>query len=325
MAPDLVKLKVDFRRMSADPSGKPEDAMPFAIPFPPLSPELFSVEIFGITLALRWYALAYIVGLIAGWRIVVALVSRPGLWGRHAAPMTPAQVEALLTWVIVGVIVGGRLGYVLFYQPGYYLANPSEIPILWRGGMAFHGGLAGVVVAVALFCRSEKIPPLGAADALAVATPLGLLLGRLANFINAELWGRPTDLPWGVIFPGAAAQDCGQAVGALCARHPSQLYEAGLEGLLLGLVLVWLVRRGALAKRGTLFGVFLAGYGAARFVVELVRQPDAQFVSPENPVGLALQLWAGGPGLTMGQILSLPMIALGLWLVLRARRTPAAA
>ncbi|WP_425091273.1 prolipoprotein diacylglyceryl transferase [Tropicimonas sp. S265A] len=299
--------------------------MPFAIPFPPLSPELFSIDVFGFTLALRWYALAYIIGLIAGWRIVVALVARPGLWGPRGAPMTPPQVEALLTWVIVGVIVGGRLGYVLFYQPGYYLAHPAEIPILWRGGMAFHGGLAGVVIAVALFCRSEKIPAVGAADALAVATPLGLLLGRLANFINAELWGRPTDAPWGVIFPGNAAQACGQAIGELCARHPSQLYEAGLEGLVLGLVLIWLVLRGALQKRGLVFGVFLAGYGAARFVVELVRQPDAQFVSAENPVGYALQFWANGPGLTMGQLLSLPMIALGLWLVLRARPAPAMA
>lgn len=293
--------------------------MPFAIPFPPVSPELFSFEIGGFTLALRWYALSYIVGLFVGWRIVVQLVSRPGLWGPAGAPMTPAQVEALLTWVIVGIILGGRLGYVMFYQPGYYLQNPTEIPILWRGGMAFHGGLAGVVIAVALFCRSEKIPVLSAADALAVATPLGLFLGRVANFINAELWGRPTDLPWGVIFPGFAAQDCGQPAGEFCARHPSQLYEAGLEGLLLGAALVWLVASGALKRPGVVFGVFLAGYGGARFLVELVRQPDAQFVTATNPVGYALQFWASGPGLTMGQLLSLPMIALGLWLVSRAR------
>ncbi|MDJ0858368.1 MAG: prolipoprotein diacylglyceryl transferase [Dinoroseobacter sp.] len=293
--------------------------MPFAIPFPTLSPELFSIEIGGFTLALRWYALAYIVGLIVGWRIVVGLVSRPALWGPGGPPMTTTQVEALLTWVIVAIILGGRLGYVLFYQPGYYLQNPGEILILWRGGMSFHGGFAGVVIAVALFCRSEKIPILSAADALAVATPLGLFLGRVANFINAELWGRPTDLPWGVIFPGFAAQDCGLAIGEICARHPSQLYEAGLEGMVLGIALVWLVARGALKKRGMVFGVFLAGYGAARFLVELVRQPDAQFVTETNPIGYALQFWANGPGLTMGQILSLPMIVLGLWLVLRAR------
>jgi phosphatidylglycerol:prolipoprotein diacylglycerol transferase len=291
--------------------------MPFAIPFPPLSPEIFSVELFGLTLALRWYALAYIVGLILGWWIVTRLMRRPALWGAHPAPMTPPQVEALLTWVIVGVILGGRLGFVLFYQPDYYLRNPTEILMVWQGGMAFHGGLIGVVIAVALFCWREGIPHLRAADALALATPPGLLLGRLSNFINAELWGRPTDAPWGVIFPGVAAQDCGQALGTLCARHPSQLYEAGLEGLLLGLVLWLLVRRGALARTGTVFGTFLAGYGAARFIVELVRQPDAQFVSENNPVGYALML--GNWGLTMGQILSLPMIALGLWLILRAR------
>lgn len=293
--------------------------MLLAIPFPPVSPELFSIEIGGFTLALRWYALAYIAGLFLGWRITVALVSRPALWGPEGAPMTKGQVEALLTWVIVGIILGGRLGYVLFYQPSYYLQNPAEIPILWRGGMAFHGGLAGVVIAVALFCRAEKIAPLAAADALAVATPPGLFLGRIANFINAELWGRPTDLPWGVIFPGFAAQDCAQPIGEICARHPSQLYEAGLEGVLLGLALVWLVARGGLKRRGLVFGVFLAGYGLARFIVELVRQPDAQFVTETNPVGYALQFWVNGPGLTMGQILSLPMIALGLWLILRAK------
>lgn len=295
--------------------------MPFAIPFPPLSPELFSIEIGGVTLALRWYALAYIAGLLIGWRIVVGLVRRPALWGADGPPMTAGQVEALLTWVIVGVIVGGRLGSVLFYNPDYYMQNPAEILMLWRGGMAFHGGLIGVVVAVALFCRAEGIRPLPAADALAVATPLGLLLGRLANFVNAELWGRATELPWGVVFPGAAAQACGQPLGEACARHPSQLYEAGLEGLVLGLVLFVLVRRGALKTPGRVFGVFLLGYGAARFVVEFVRQPDAQFVTATNPVGYAVQLWAEGPGLTMGQILSLPMIALGLWLALRARRT----
>ncbi|ABV94382.1 prolipoprotein diacylglyceryl transferase [Dinoroseobacter shibae DFL 12 = DSM 16493] len=293
--------------------------MPFAIPFPPLSPEIFAIEIGGVTLALRWYALAYILGLVLGWRIVTGLVKRPALWGARPAPMSPPQVEALLTWVILGVVLGGRLGFVLFYQPDYYLRHPAEILMVWQGGMAFHGGLVGVVLAVAIFCWREGVPHLQAADALAVATPPGLLLGRMSNFINAELWGRPTDAPWGVIFPGVSAQNCGQPAGELCARHPSQLYEAGLEGLLLGLVLWWLVRRGALARTGTVFGTFLAGYGAARFVVELVRQPDAQFVSAGNPVGHALHF--GGWGLTMGQILSLPMIALGLWLIARARRT----
>lgn len=325
MAPHPTNLKVDKHAVSPDTSPQmPEPAMPFAIPFPPLTPEIFSIEVFGLTLALRWYALAYIVGLIAGWQIVTQLVKRPELWGARPAPMTPLQVENLLTWVILGVILGGRLGFVLFYQPDYYLRNPAEILMVWQGGMSFHGGLLGVVIAVALFCWREGAPHLPVADALAVATPLGLCLGRLSNFINAELWGRSTDAPWGVIFPGSAAQDCGQPLGTACARHPSQLYEAGLEGLLLGLVLWLLVRRGALKRPGTTFGTFLAGYGAARFIVELVRQPDAQFVTEGNPVGYALQL--GSWGLTMGQILSLPMIALGLWLVLRARaRTTAPA
>ena len=286
------------------------------IPFPDLTPEIFSVTLFGVTLALRWYALAYIAGLLIGWRLVVAAVSSPRLW-QGDAPMTRDQVERLLTWVIVGVIVGGRLGFVLFYQPASFLANPLDIPKVWQGGMAFHGGFLGVVVAGWLFCRREGIPMLSAADLLAMATPPGLLLGRIANFINAELWGRPTTLPWGVAFPGDAAQDCAGVAG-ICARHPSQLYEALLEGLLLGAVLLWLVwRRGWLARPGAIAGVFFAGYGAARFAVEFVRQPDAYFVTPGNPVGLALH-W-GSLGLTMGQLLSLPMIAAGVWFVARAR------
>ncbi|MGQ0566316.1 MAG: prolipoprotein diacylglyceryl transferase [Gemmobacter sp.] len=286
------------------------------IPFPDIAPEIVSVTLFGVTLALRWYALAYIVGLLVGWRLVVTAVSSPRLW-QGPAPMTRDQVERLLTWVIVGVIIGGRLGFVLFYQPAYYLAHPLDIPKVWQGGMAFHGGFLGVVVAGVWFCRREGIPMLSAADLMAVATPPGLLLGRIANFINAELWGRPTALPWGVAFPGDAAQACPGIVG-ICARHPSQLYEAALEGLLLGAVLLWLVwRRGWLARPGAVAGVFFAGYGLARFAVEFVRQPDAHFVSPGNPLGLALH-W-GGMGLTMGQILSLPMIAAGLWFVARAK------
>jgi phosphatidylglycerol:prolipoprotein diacylglycerol transferase len=287
------------------------------IPFPDISPEIFSFTLFGTTLALRWYALAYIAGLLIGWRLIVAAVSSPRLWPGEP-PMTRDQVERLLTWVIVGVIIGGRLGFVLFYQPGYYLANPQDIPKVWQGGMAFHGGFLGVVTAGWLFCRREGIPMLSAADLMALATPPGLLLGRLSNFINAELWGRPTTLPWGVAFPGEAAQDC-PGIAGICARHPSQLYEAALEGLLLGAVLLWLVwRRGWLSRPGAVAGLFFAGYGAARFAVEFVRQPDAQFVTPDNPVGLALH-W-GGIGLTMGQLLSLPMIAVGLWFVTRAHR-----
>lgn len=288
------------------------------IPFPNISPDLFSFELFGITIALRWYALAYIAGIVIAWRLTLSALKRPTLW-RGEPPFSPAQIEDLLTWIILGVILGGRLGYVLFYRPGYFLENPSEIPMVWHGGMAFHGGFLGVVVAAWLFTLRHNIPRLSASDAIAIGVPWGLMLGRIANFINAELWGRATDLPWGIAFPGQAAQDCPGVVG-LCARHPSQLYEAALEGLILGLVILWLVwRRGGLKRPGLVSGTFFAGYGLARFVVEFVRQPDAQFVSEGNPLGLAFHI--GGYGLTMGQILSLPMVAFGLFLILRARRT----
>lgn len=287
------------------------------IAFPEISPELFSISFGGMTFALRWYALAYIAGLIIGWRLVLQVIATPMLWA-DSAPMKAEQVERLLTWVIMGVILGGRLGFVLFYQPGYYLSHPLEILKVWQGGMSFHGGFLGVVLASYLFFRLEKIPMLSAADLLALATPPGLMLGRIANFINAELWGRPTNMPWGVAFPGDAAQYCPELSG-VCARHPSQLYEAGLEGLLLGAVLLWLVyRRDWLRHPGQVMGLFFAGYGAARFIVEFFRQPDAQFVSQGNPLGLAFHV--GGYGLTMGQTLSLPMIAVGVALIWWARR-----
>ena len=289
--------------------------------FPDLSPELFSISLFGMELALRWYALAYIAGIIIAWRLAVLATRRATLWPANTPPMAHAQIEDLLTWIILGVILGGRLGFVLFYQPAYYLANPAEILMVWQGGMAFHGGLLGVVIAAWLYSLRHNIPKLSLADLITHTVPPGLLLGRLANFINAELWGRPSDLPWAVIFPGQAAQDCPGIVD-LCARHPSQLYEAALEGLLLGALLLWLVwRRGALKRPGLITGLFLAGYGLSRFVVEFFRQPDAQFVTPGNPLGLAWQL--GDYGLTMGQLLSLPMIALGLWFAFRARAVPA--
>jgi phosphatidylglycerol:prolipoprotein diacylglycerol transferase len=288
------------------------------IPFPDISPEIFSISLFGIDIALRWYALAYIVGIVIGWRIVIAALRRPALWGPKGAPMETRHCEDLLTWVILGVILGGRLGYVLFYKPAYYLANPAEILVIWQGGMSFHGGFLGVVIAAWIWSARNKVPRLALADAMALGVAPGVLLGRIANFINAELWGRPTDMPWGVAFPGYYAQDCGQAVGEICARHPSQLYEALLEGLLLGAVLIYLAfRRGALKRPGVVAGVFFAGYGIARFLVEFVRQPDPQFISEGNPLGLALHV--GGYGVTMGQILSLPMILFGIWLVRRAR------
>ncbi|WP_114962496.1 prolipoprotein diacylglyceryl transferase [Tritonibacter mobilis] len=288
------------------------------IQFPNLSPEIFSISLFGTEFALRWYALAYIAGILIAWYLAARAVKRPALWPNETAPVTPRQVEDLVTWIILGVILGGRLGHALFYQPSVYLENPAQILRIWEGGMAFHGGLLGVVVATWLYARAQNIDKLQIADLVAHTVAPGLLLGRLANFVNAELWGRATDLPWGVAFPGRAAQDCGQALGEICARHPSQLYEAAMEGLILGALILWMVyRRNAFHAPGRILGTFLAGYGIARFIVEFFRQPDAQFISDGNPLGLAWQI--GGYGLTQGQALSVPMIALGLWFILRAR------
>ena len=287
--------------------------MQAVIPFPDISPEIFSISLFGMEFALRWYALAYIVGIVLGWRLVVMAVRRGHLWRSGEAPLSVRDVEDLLTWVILGVILGGRLGFVLFYQPGYYLQNPAEILKVWQGGMSFHGGLLGVMLACVAFAWRRGVPFLSLADVLCMAAPVGLLLGRIANFINAELWGRPTDLPWGVVFPTAAAQDC-PAVEGPCARHPSQLYEAGLEGLVLGAVILWLVwRHRALWMPGLVSGVFFIGYGLSRFFVEFFRQADAQFITPDNPMGYVVHL--GNWGLSMGQILSLPMLVLGLILL----------
>ena len=285
------------------------------IPFPDVSPDIFSIDLGGFTFALRWYALAYIVGLIAGWKLIVRMVSTPRLWA-GAPPMAAEAVERLLTWIILAVIIGGRLGYVLFYQPANFWANPTHIIRVWEGGMSFHGGFLGVVVAGIVFARRNKIPMLPLADLMAAVVPIGLFLGRIANFINAELWGRATTMPWGVAFPGDAAQTCEGILG-VCARHPSQLYEAASEGLLLFTVMTYLIwRRDWLKSPGRIAGLFFAGYGISRFVVEFFRQPDAQFISAGNPLGLALQ--SGGYGLTMGQLLTIPMIAVGLWFVMRA-------
>ena len=292
--------------------------MPFAIPFPDIGPEVFSIEIGGFTFALRWYALAYIAGILIGWRIIVAAVRRPRLWPDERPPMVPAQVEEFITWSVIGVIAGGRLGYTLFYRPDYYLSNPLEILYIWQGGMSFHGGFLGVVVAGLLFCRRHGIAIAQMGDALSIAAPAGLMLGRISNFINAELWGRPTDLPWGVIFPGEAAQDCPGVVGP-CARHASQLYEAGLEGLILGVLVLWLAfARGWLRRPGRITGVFVAGYGLSRMFVELFRQADAQYITADNPMGHVVRL--GEAGLSMGQLLSLPMVLAGLLIFVLASR-----
>lgn len=249
-------------------------------------------------LAIRWYSLAYIVGILGGWWLLKRMVRRPG------APMTGENVDDLVTWATLGVILGGRLAYVIFYNPGAYLEDPLSILKLWEGGMAFHGGLAGVLAAVWLYAWGRGLSGLRILDYLAVVTPIGLLLGRFANFVNGELWGRPTDGTWGVIFPDAGPEP----------RHPSQLYEAFLEGfvlLVLLTLLFWLTD--ARLKPGLLGGLFILGYGVSRFAVEYFREPDAQ-------------LGVLATGLTMGQTLSLPMIAFGLWLVLTVRRrTPAAA
>ena len=292
-----------------------------AIPFPNISPELFSVTIGGIEIALRWYALAYIAGIVIGWWLIARALRRPALWPADTPPLSREQLDDLMFWIILGVIIGGRLGFVLFYQPAYYLANPLDIPKVWQGGMSFHGGFLGVVTAVWLYSRRHALALGPVADSMALAAPPGLLLGRVANFINAELWGRPTDLPWGVIFPGARAQDC-PGIEGLCTRHPSQLYEAALEGALLGALLLYLAfRRGWLRVPWQITGLFLTGYGLARFVVEYFRVADPQFVTPDDPMGRVIG--SGLSGLSMGQLLSLPMILAGLALFLRARRRAA--
>ncbi len=288
------------------------------LPFPDIGPNIVAIELFGREFALRWYAMAYIVGILIGWWMAGRLIRRAKLWYKNAAPMTPEQLSDLITWLIIGIVLGGRIGFVLFYQPAYYMRNPGEILQVWQGGMSFHGGALGVLLAGLIFCWRHKLSPLSTGDMIVVATPPAILLGRLANFINGELWGRQTDVPWAVVFPGDAAQACA-TLEQLCARHPSQLYEAALEGLVLGLVLVWLAtRRRWLKTPGALIGVFLAGYGAARFFVEFFRQPDAQFITEGNPLGYALQL--GPLGVTMGQLLSTPMILVGVLIIWGARR-----
>jgi phosphatidylglycerol:prolipoprotein diacylglycerol transferase len=288
-----------------------------AINFPDISPEIFAFDLFGLNIALRWYAMAYIAGIALGWQILKAAITRPLLW-RDGSPMEVAKLEHLLNYIVAGVIGGGRLGYVLFYKPAYYAANPIEIPMIWTGGMSFHGGFLGVIVGVWLFSKRHKVALPAIADGIALAAPVAIGLVRISNFINAELWGRETNVAWGVIFPTEAAQSCATAAG-LCARHPSQLYEAGLEGLVLGLILALLAFRfGGLKKPWLLSGVFFAGYGVARFAVEFIRQPDAQFVTAGNPLGLAFQM--DGWGLTMGQTLTLPMIIVGAGVVFWAAR-----
>lgn len=289
------------------------------IPFPNISPEIFSFDLMGVNFALRWYAVSYILGFFCALKLMKYFVLRETLWFSNKPPFTLDQADSILTYLILGVIVGGRLGYVLFYNFDYYSQNIYDIIRIWDGGMAFHGGFLGVVLAVIIYCWVHSISLWSGADLIAVSSPPGLLFGRLANFINGELWGSPTTQPWGVIFPGDLAQACEGIIGP-CARHPSQLYEAGLEGFLLFVVLYYLAKKGALKKPGFITGVFAFGYGLSRFLVEYVRVPDIQFFSGANPYGFAFRI--GDYGITMGQGLSLPMILVGLILVLRAFKSP---
>ncbi|MCF2869740.1 prolipoprotein diacylglyceryl transferase [Octadecabacter sp. G9-8] len=299
-----------------------------AIPFPDISPVIFTLTLFGFSFALRWYAMGYIVGIVIGWWIATQACKRLTLWRDDTPPLTRDQIEDLLTWVIIGVIAGGRFGYVLFYGDGQFVENPAAIFRIWDGGMSFHGGFLGVCVATFACARRYGAALGDVANILALTATPAILLVRVANFINAELWGRATDLPWGVKFPSMCADPARQLCttvgewfyyGDEPARHPSQLYEAGLEGLLLGAIIMFLAfKRGWLKGQWSLVAVFLIGYGAARFAIEFVRQPDAQFTSPTNPIGWAYDF--GTWGLTQGQALSIPMILAGIALIYLTRR-----
>ncbi len=267
----------------------------FVLPFPAFDPVIVSVGPF----AIRWYALAYIGGILLGWFYARALIRNEKLWG-GPPPLTVVDYDDFIVWVTLGIILGGRIGYVLFYNASYFAAHPAEILEVWKGGMSFHGGFLGCVIAVMLFAWRRGLPILSLGDLTCAAGPIGLFLGRIANFINGELWGRPTDVPWEMVFPG----------GGNVPRHPSQLYEAALEGLVLFVILALLIRAGALKRPGVITGAFALCYGIARMIAELFREPDAQ-------LGF---LWGG---LTMGMLLCIPLILAGMILIAVAlRRQP---
>ena len=289
--------------------------MSASIALPYFSPDLISVEIGGFVLAIRWYALAYIVGFLIGWRWFVHFMKRPHLWPKDKPPLTPAQPEQLLTWIIIGVLIGGRLGYVLFYNLGYFLDNPIDIFKIWTGGMSFHGAFVGLILATILYCRKTNSPLGSVSDTISITVTPGLFLGRTANFVNMELYGRPTNVSWGVIFPDGPAAICPDYWSGVCARHPSQIYEALLEGFLLCLILSFLVyRKGYFKVPWRISGLFFAGYGCARIIVEFFREPDPQFISAGNPLGFIINFSDWG-GITMGQLLSSPMVIVGLGLI----------
>jgi phosphatidylglycerol---prolipoprotein diacylglyceryl transferase len=266
----------------------------FVLPFPAIDPVLISFGPF----AIRWYALAYVAGILAGWWLARTVAGKPELWGGRS-PIKPVDIDDVIIWAAIGIVVGGRVGYVLFYNPAFFSAHPEQIFVVWRGGMSFHGGFIGTVLALLLFARARKIPMPSMLDVAAIVTPIGLFLGRLANFVNGELWGRVADVPWAFVFPNAD----------LAPRHPSQLYEAALEGVVLFALLLIATRRGALARPGLIGGLFVGGYGLARIASEFFREPDAQ-----------LGFFTGG--LTMGMLLSLPMLAVGAGAIVYALRRP---
>lgn len=264
------------------------------IPFPHIDPIALSIG----PLHIHWYALAYLTGFLGGWAYAAWILGRPAA---KASPMTPALFEDMLPWAIAGVIFGGRIVYALVYNPMMYATNPGDIIKIWQGGMSFHGGFLGVLIASAIWARGKKIPFLAVTDIAAVVTPIGLFFGRIANFVNGELYGRATTLPWGVIFPN----------GGPLPRHPSQIYEALLEGLVLFVVLFLVARRkDAWTKAGLPSGIFLIGYALSRMTVETLREPDAQ-------IGFLFD------HLTMGQLLSLPLLLAGILIVARWKRLKA--
>jgi len=266
-----------------------------AIPYPAIDPVALRLG----PLEVKWYGLAYMAGLLLGWFYIKYLLRQDSLWPGTKRPFEPEKADDLLLYMTVGVLVGGRLGNVLFYEPAYYLRNLLEIPAVWKGGMAFHGGLVGSIIAIVLFARQVGANVWTVLDLSAAATPMGLFFGRLANFINAELWGRPSTAPWAMVFPGAGPLP----------RHPSQLYEAFFEGLVLFAVLWWLTQyRSALRRPGMIAGVFLIGYGLARSFCEFFREPDAHILNI-------------GP-FTAGMFYCLPMIVAGIWMVRAAGRRP---
>ncbi len=272
--------------------------MPLAVlPFPDFDPVLISFGPF----AIRWYALAYIAGILLGWFYARSLTANERYWG-DPAPITVADYDDFVLWVTLGIILGGRIGYVLFYNLDFFIAHPIEIVKVWTGGMSFHGGFLGCMLAVVLFAWKRGLPVLSLGDVTCAAGPIGLFLGRLANFVNGELWGRPTDVPWAIVFPG---RDAGPFP-----RHPSQIYEALLEGVVLFVILHLLIRAGALRRPGLIVGAFAIGYAIARSFCELFREPDAQ-------LGF---LWGG---MTMGMLLSVPLLLAGIgFIAIALRRQP---